>query len=62
MSKWTTRTKLINQLINRDDDAWFVLACHKYKTDYERIFCEDDCAECTQKWLDEEEEYTPKEE
>ena len=55
---WTNRTKIINQLINRDYRVIRSFNCpHAFDDDP----CMSGCKECIEKWLDEKVNYTPKE-
>ena len=54
---WTNRTKIINQLINRDEDVAGLFGCVRKLHDG---YCDIECSDCVNAWLDEEVEYTPK--
>lgn len=60
---WTRRTKLINQLINRDGGVYEVMYC-PIGIGKDLEWCEKHllCADCINAWLDEEVEYEPEEE
>lgn len=61
MKGWTRRTKLINQLINRDGNVHKLLYC---PIDFGKgsKWCKNhpSCSDCINDWLDEEVEYEPK--